>query len=220
MPFNDLRVQERARKRDYIIDSAEKLFFSKGYDTVTMDDIAKVVGLNKATIYFYFKSKESLYLAIVLRAVRLLDQVVKETVNNARPGIQRIDAISNAYTWYYSVSTDYTRVYRYFRAGRFGKIDAEDVSEYLDEITELEKEIFNTVCDVVKAGIEDGTVRPDVHPADVAILIISTTETVMENALGMRPDVKSALESRGLSNMEYMTKYRNFLHLLILNKKQ
>lgn len=40
------------------MDAAEKLFFSKGYDDVSLGDIAQEVELNKATIYFYFENKE------------------------------------------------------------------------------------------------------------------------------------------------------------------
>ena len=48
------------------MDAAEKLFFSKGYDDVSLDDIAQEAELNRATIYLYFENKEDLCFAVIL----------------------------------------------------------------------------------------------------------------------------------------------------------
>jgi len=44
-----------------IIDAAERLFFSKGYNNSTMDEVAKESGFTKRTLYSYFTSKEEIY---------------------------------------------------------------------------------------------------------------------------------------------------------------
>ena len=62
----DIREQKKEQRRKYILNVAEKLFFMKGYNDVSMNDIAREAGLNKSVIYRYFKNKESLYFAIVL----------------------------------------------------------------------------------------------------------------------------------------------------------
>ena len=61
MSVADWKVQEKLQRRRYITDAAEKLFFSRGYDNVTMDDIAKEVGLTKKSRYLYFTNQESLF---------------------------------------------------------------------------------------------------------------------------------------------------------------
>lgn len=52
-------------KKTYIIKAAVKLFAQKGYYGCSMQDIADAVKLTKATLYFYFRSKEELYLLIL-----------------------------------------------------------------------------------------------------------------------------------------------------------
>lgn len=47
-----------------IIDAAAAVFAAKGLDGATMDDIAAVAGINKATIYLYFESKDALVFAL------------------------------------------------------------------------------------------------------------------------------------------------------------
>ncbi len=47
-----------------IIEAATTVFAKKGFDGATMDDIADEIGINKATIYLYFDSKDALIQAI------------------------------------------------------------------------------------------------------------------------------------------------------------
>ncbi|UTB32280.1 MAG: TetR/AcrR family transcriptional regulator [Methanobacterium sp. ERen5] len=83
MSITNWRAREKQQRKDDILDAAEKLFFSKGYDNISMNDIAKEVGLNRATIYLYFDNKEELCLAIVLRGVQILNKLIKNQVKTA-----------------------------------------------------------------------------------------------------------------------------------------
>ena len=60
------------------MDAAEKLFFSGKFDDVSMEDIAKAVELSRATLYLYFKDKESLYFAVILRGFGIMDEMFRE----------------------------------------------------------------------------------------------------------------------------------------------
>ncbi|MBS7538619.1 TetR/AcrR family transcriptional regulator [Ancylobacter lacus] len=56
---------ESAKRRD-IIDGARRVFFDKGFDGASMDEVARAASVSKATIYVYFESKEELFEALVL----------------------------------------------------------------------------------------------------------------------------------------------------------
>jgi AcrR family transcriptional regulator len=58
------RQQERTNQ---ILDAAATVFARRGFDAARMDDIAQEAGLSKGTLYWYFKSKESLTLALLDR---------------------------------------------------------------------------------------------------------------------------------------------------------
>jgi AcrR family transcriptional regulator len=47
--------------RTHILATAFRLFFRKGYKSVTMSDLVKESGLSKGAFYHYFNSKEDLY---------------------------------------------------------------------------------------------------------------------------------------------------------------
>ena len=47
-----------------IVGVARKVFARKGFHDATVDEIAETAGLAKGTVYVYFRSKRSLYLAL------------------------------------------------------------------------------------------------------------------------------------------------------------
>ncbi|MEN6553374.1 MAG: helix-turn-helix domain-containing protein, partial [Methanobacterium sp.] len=55
------KKREREQRQNDIINAARKLLALKDFDEVSMDEIAREVGLGKSTLYLYFKNKESLY---------------------------------------------------------------------------------------------------------------------------------------------------------------
>ncbi|MGO9741766.1 MAG: TetR/AcrR family transcriptional regulator [Roseiarcus sp.] len=52
-------------KRQQILDGARTVFLSDGFDGASMNDIARVAGVSKGTLYVYFESKEQLFEALI-----------------------------------------------------------------------------------------------------------------------------------------------------------
>lgn len=49
---------KKSERKELLLQTAYELFLSKGYDTVSVDEIIKAAGIAKGTYYYYFKSKE------------------------------------------------------------------------------------------------------------------------------------------------------------------
>lgn len=62
----------RTEREQQILIVAERVFAERGYQGVSMDDIAQLVGLSKPMLYEYFGSKDGLLLACLERAKREL----------------------------------------------------------------------------------------------------------------------------------------------------
>lgn len=58
-----IREQKKRQTRKAIIDAAIRLFTEKGFEHTSMDELARVAGVGKGTIYGYFKAKEEIFLA-------------------------------------------------------------------------------------------------------------------------------------------------------------
>jgi len=74
MPRVVPEYKEKARER--IVEAAHDVLSEKGYHDATMDDIAERVGVSKAAIYQYFKSKEDLYRAILTARFQSMGEMV------------------------------------------------------------------------------------------------------------------------------------------------
>jgi AcrR family transcriptional regulator len=63
------RGKEKDNRKKVILKSARALFFKKGFNKVTVDEIAKSSELGKGSIYLYFNSKEEIYAQILLNDI-------------------------------------------------------------------------------------------------------------------------------------------------------
>ncbi|WP_147584731.1 TetR/AcrR family transcriptional regulator, partial [Faecalispora jeddahensis] len=66
-------------RRQWILDAALEVFYEFGFDGARVDEIAKRAGVNQALIYYYFKSKEELYLELINQNV---DEMIQEKKNS------------------------------------------------------------------------------------------------------------------------------------------
>ena len=74
MTLVDERVESAAgqdlRKRQQILAGARKVFHENGFDAASMNDIARVAGVSKGTLYVYFENKERLFLELIAEEKR------------------------------------------------------------------------------------------------------------------------------------------------------
>ena len=66
MPQSQRQIEERQLRKERILSGALQVFKKHGIDGATMDEIANESGFGKATLYYYFKSKEDVLTAILL----------------------------------------------------------------------------------------------------------------------------------------------------------
>ncbi len=59
------KVAVTSSTRDAVFNAAARLFSAKGFDGVSVDDLAEAAGVNKAMIYYHFADKLALYRAVV-----------------------------------------------------------------------------------------------------------------------------------------------------------
>lgn len=212
MSLVDRKEREKDQRRNYILNAAEKLFFSKGYDNVSMNDIANAVELSKATLYLYFKDKESLFFAIVLRGARILNTIYIERSKLDTTGIKKIKAMGQGFAEFTKRYPDYFRMLCYSGSERFSAADNDDAKEIL----ELVSKNIELISEAFKEGMEDGTVRNDLDPLEVAIYLCATRLSI----LNLDSRWKTALEARGLSYDQFVDDFRRFIAPAVTNQSK
>lgn len=213
MSIKELKIKEKEERRKYIINIAQNLFMDKDYDAVLMNDIANEVGVNKATLYNYFKNKEALYFAVVLRGVQILDEMVKKEVKKGNTGFEKLLLFGDANCEFTHKYPDYLGL---LYSPQANKLDINNVngSEEYKEVKELLKELLFIMRDSIQFGVDDGTIRQDVDPVEAAILISLISQS-MSNMSCVHRDV---LESKGISGQRFAMDVRGFIQYMLQNK--
>lgn len=86
--------KEYNERRNEILDVAERLFSTKGYEKCTVNNILDVVGIAKGTFYYYFKSKEEVLDSIIHRVTEMVVERVEMVASN--PDLSPVEKLINA----------------------------------------------------------------------------------------------------------------------------
>ena len=70
-------VKEASERKNEILDVAERLFYERGYDNTSTNDILAEIGIARGTLYYHFKSKEDILDAMI-------ERVLNKTISNAK----------------------------------------------------------------------------------------------------------------------------------------
>jgi len=85
------------RRREEILVAATSEFAQRGFPGTDLQLVADRLGVGKGTVYRYFDSKESLFLAAADRGMRLLKEESDREVLKARDALDRIVRATRAY---------------------------------------------------------------------------------------------------------------------------
>lgn len=153
-----------------IIEAALTLFVDKGYAATRLDDVAKLAGVTKGTVYLYFDNKEELFKAVVRETV-LPNLEFAETVVAEHQGS------SEALLWHLlerwaermteSPTTGIAKL-MIAEAGNFPEL----ARFYMDEVVLRSRKLFAAV---IERGIQSGEFKP----VDVALATRATTAPLM-----------------------------------------
>ena len=178
MSTADRRGKEKEKRRNDIIDEAERLFFSRGYENVTMDDIARETELARGTLYLYFKNKDDIYIAIAVRGLKILNGLFREGYTKGNNGIAKIKSLLLAIYEFYRQYPGYYMMIGNMQSRGFDKKDYPE----MEEVERIHGDSFRMVLDAFNKGIGDGTVRGDVDPAKAAFILTASMQSVLNTS--------------------------------------
>jgi len=96
MGIQERKERERANMRSLILETANSLFISKGFDNISIRNIAKIIEYSPATIYLYFKDKEEIIFSLRNTFIEdLLEQL--EEFSFIKDHISRLKNLSNSW---------------------------------------------------------------------------------------------------------------------------
>jgi len=175
MSIIERKEKERLIRKSSMINAAERVFFKKGFENSTMDDIAKEAEFTKKTIYSYFKSKEDLYYEIMLLGFKTLNALYDKNIseNIEMSEIEKIKKIGQTFI-------EFSRTYPgYFKA--ISDYENRDFDFQVDESNFLIKECyiagehsFILLNNCIINGIKKGEILNNTDSVTVCLILWST----------------------------------------------
>ncbi|MCH7963968.1 MAG: uroporphyrinogen-III synthase [Bacteroidetes bacterium] len=151
MLVKEKKVTKKQIKRERILDAAAELFSQKSYHEVMMEDVAKMIGVAKGTVYNYFTSKEELYFSIMsLRMENLLNSLAEKI----RSEHNSIDSLRTFILHVYMFMMKYQNFFLMYK-----KESLNSESNLCNKLRNLEDQLKEQLAGIIRNGIKDNLFR-------------------------------------------------------------
>lgn len=153
-----------------LLTSAKELFLKYGIKSVSMDDIARLLGISKKTIYSYVSNKSELVVESLKCFVKEEEDSVCSIVKNSKNAIEELTAIGEYVgnslrkmkpTLMYDLQKYYGSTFKYIREEHFAHIE-------------------NTIKTNIQRGISEGFYRDDLDPEIQAKLYVGLAQLLVD----------------------------------------
>ncbi len=164
MGVRERHRRERELRRRAILEAAKEVFLEKGFEASRMEDIAERCELGKGTLYFYFRSKEDLYLALLQEGVNELFGRIEKKLEEGGEVEEVLRRVGEEFWNFYEDNKAFFRLFVFgrrrlsFIPEELGRSNVERGMRYLQRFSEL-----------LEKGIEKGTFKKD-DPWKLALL--------------------------------------------------
>ena len=154
------KKEPKSVHREHIAAAASKLFMEKGITATSMNEIAKIAGYSKATLYVYFENKEEIVGFLVLDSMKKLYGYITSALEQQEATKTRYDLICRGLVLYQEEFPFYFKMV-------LDKINIDFESrKFLPEEKEtyqIGEEINEKLKDFLIAGMKKGDLREDLE---------------------------------------------------------
>jgi AcrR family transcriptional regulator len=185
--------QETQESRDEILRAASRLFANRGFHEASMSEVARQARVSKALIFWHFKSKEELFVAVIKR---LLEPFTIDFAQEAQELDER-EQIKRLIELYIQFVRDYTGSVRFF-ISRLLREDPEQKgpASFTAQIRGLYENYRNLLVELIRRGQEKGVCSRRLDAESAATFLLSTLNGLLVDVLFVRtpqPDLRDIL---------------------------
>ncbi|MCU5518461.1 TetR family transcriptional regulator [Bacillus wiedmannii] len=167
-------VKEYEERRKEILETAERLFLTKGYTKTTVNDILKEIGIAKGTFYHYFKSKEEVMDEIIMRIIKEDVTKAKRIVSN--PDIPVLDKLFKILMEQSPKSGDVKeKMIEQFHQPNNAEMHQKSLVQSIIHLSPV-------LTEVLEQGIEEGIFSTP-YPQEIIELLLSSAQVIFDDGL-------------------------------------
>ena len=169
---------ERTQKsRERILDAAADAFMLQGFRETTIDDVAQSIGATKGLIYYHFRSKLDILLAVYERGMERAEEKVQPHAQDSASPAERLRAMSVAHLVNIMTFLGYHHVIHQAVREQNSAAVKPRQREALDRLNEQRSQFEALFRAVIEEGIAEGSFR-DADPALMARTLLSSINAV------------------------------------------
>jgi AcrR family transcriptional regulator len=159
------RTRDAARSRAEVLDVAEEVFAEAGYSGARVDEIAARMSTTKRMIYYYFGSKEDLYIAVLERAYRGIREAEQAMDLGDLPPADALRRVAEL------TFDHHHRHPSFIRLVAIENIHHATFLKRIGTLRELGTPAASLIEEILARGRADGSLRADVEALDVHMMI-------------------------------------------------
>ena len=194
MGIAERKEREKQQRREEIIKAAEHVFYSRGLEQATMDDIAAQAELSKGTLYLYFKNKEMLHVEVARRAIILLNTFTSKAAENVDNAIEKLGQMGLATIQFSKIHPDQMKAIQSLMVRESG--NAKLTTGEVESIVYGDSSV-GMLIQVVEQGMKDKQIRSDIPAPLIAhtlwmqmmsVIQFVNMEQALIEILGLTPE--------------------------------
>ncbi|HEY5533183.1 MAG TPA: TetR/AcrR family transcriptional regulator [Candidatus Anoxymicrobiaceae bacterium] len=174
------REKEKLERRKSILIAARDLFYEKGYQTTTVEEIAEAADVSKGTVYLYFSSKDELYVSVVLEGFQIVDDMITDIMASESSIVEKGKAVFLAFAEYCMKNREYFRITQYFISENARKNLPPTLIESVSGHT---ARLLGHVAALVEEGKRTGLIIEDMDPYAFALIAWRTATGILDLAI-------------------------------------
>lgn len=186
-------VKEAEERKNEILDVAERLFGTKGFDSTSTSDILNEIGIARGTLYYHFKSKEEILDAMISRMMtRMLEKAKAIVAQKNIPVLQRLTMMMLSL---------------HVSDGNFEQELLKQMHKPQNALMhqKMEKSLLSginpIIADLIKEGMEQGICQTD-YPEEAAEMTFLYVNTVFDDLMEHSEEEKQRKIAAFIYNLE------------------
>lgn len=202
MGVKERREREKENRKRGILSAAQKVFYEKGFQNATIEEIATCCELSVGTLYLYFKSKEEMYVSLLFESIEHFTKEISKIEQEKSPSSEKVKKIWDYFYVFYKKNPKLFKIVMFLNNSGLSKTLSKDT---VDAINKISGKNFSALENILRQCIKDGSYKK-ADEKELSFLIwslfigvISFAET-REN-LGLSSNLK-AFHARTWDRME------------------
>jgi len=176
MERKERKEKEKVARIEGILSAAKKVFSRKGYEATTMEDIGSEAGFGKASLYFYFKGKEEVFLNLIEDGLEGQKILLAQVMSSKLSSVEKLEAVLTKFFEYVRENREFIRIVH----SESQKLYATTLKEVRSSIIKEHRKTVEGIASIVRDGIKSGEFR-QVEPTLAAASFMGIIRSVIFN---------------------------------------